>query len=231
VPLVSARETPAPTRAALDASALFPSNVAVLVSAVDETLEGLLPEELALVARAVPKRQHEFATGRRLARRLLANLGCREEPLLADGDRVPRWPAGIVGSISHGHGLCAVAAAPRGAIRGLGIDVEEADAVRPELWRRVLRPEEEKWLRAQPDARQLQLAAVFFSAKEALYKAQFPLTGARLGFHDVLVELDPAGSGFQAQTPGFARPLAGSFAIAAPWVLAGLAIVAEERTT
>lgn len=228
---MSARPRPAPARAVPDPRVLFPSGVRTLVALVEESLEGLLPAELALVARAVPKRQHEFATGRRLARRLLATLGCAERELLADTDRAPCWPADVVGSISHGHGLCAVAAAPRGAVRGLGIDVEDADAVRPELWRRVLRPDEEKWLRAQPEGRQLRLAAVFFSAKEAVYKAQFPLQRARLGFHDVFVELDPVGSTFRAQTRGFARPLAGAFAIAAPWVLAGLAISDEERAS
>jgi 4'-phosphopantetheinyl transferase EntD len=229
MPFVSAPQALAPPRAVPDARALFPSGVGVLASPVEATLQGLFPEELALVARAVAKRQHEFATGRRLARRLLATLGCPDRALLADIDRVPRWPEGIVGSISHGHGLCAVAAVRRGEIRGLGIDVEEADAVRPELWRRVLRPDEEKWLRAQPDARQIHLAAVFFSAKEAVYKAQFPLRRARLGFHDVSVELDPAASLFEAHTPGFARPLGGTFSIALPWVLAGLAIPDEER--
>jgi len=207
-----------------DASALFPCEVVVLSSPVFDARADLQTAERALVARAVPKRQHEFATGRRLARQILARLGAANFGLLADADRAPLWPVGIVGSISHSHGLCVVAAAKRGELVGIGVDVEEADGVRPEIWRRVLGTEEERWLRARPEAEQLQLAAVFFSAKEALYKAQFPLTRARLGFHDVALELDPARGEFRARAPGFARPLEGTYAIRSRWVLTGLSL-------
>lgn len=216
------------TKATPDPRPLFPRGVSVLSGPVQATLEGLHPEEHACVARAVPKRQHEFATGRRLAHQLLARLGAPDFALLADADRAPIWPEGLVGSISHSHGLCVVAVSPRGALAGLGVDVEEADGVRPELWRRVLRPDEEQWLRAQPSAQQLRLAAVFFSAKEAVYKAQFPLTRARLGFHDVGLELEPARGIFRTRVPGFARVLSGAFSLDGPWVLSGLALAAGD---
>ena len=228
MPLVSDAASDARSDAASalapDPSGLFPHGVLVLSSPVQDELEALFASERALVARAVPKRQHEFATGRRLARELLARLGAEDTALLADADRAPLWPAGMIGSISHSHGLCVVAAANRGELVGLGVDVEDAEAVRPELWRRVLRPEEERWLRAQPAALQLPLAAVCFSAKEAVYKAQFPLMRARLGFQDVALEIDRASCTFRARTPGFARPLAGAFSVRSRWVLAGLAL-------
>lgn len=217
--------TPAATpRLAPDVGGLFPRGVLVLSSPVLEALEALRPAERALVTRAVPKRQHEFATGRCLARELLARLGAPDTALLADADRVPIWPAGFVGSISHAHGLCVVAACKRREFAGLGVDVEDAEAVRPELWRRILREDEERWLHAQPDARKLHLAAVFFSAKEAAYKAVFPLTRARLGFQDLALEIDPARSAFRARAPGFTRPLEGEFALRSPWVVTGLAL-------
>lgn len=228
MPVLSADVQAAAAKAAPDPRALFPRGVSVLSAPVRASLDGLLPEERACVARAVPKRQHEFATGRRLARQLLARLGAPDFALLADADRAPIWPDGLVGSISHSHGLCVVAVSPRGALSGLGVDVEEADGVRPELWRRVMRPEEERWLRGQPDERQLRLAAVFFSAKESVYKAQFPLTRARLGFHDVGLELEPARGIFRARVPGFARVLPGAFSLDGPWVLSGLALGAGD---
>lgn len=207
-----------------DPTGLFPRGVRVLASPVSDSVAALHESERVLIARAVPKRRHEFATGRRLAREGLASLGFANFALLADADRVPLWPEGIIGSISHARGLCAVAVAKRAALVGVGIDVEDAQAVRPELWRRVLRPEEERWLRAQPGSVQLPLAAVFFSAKEAVYKAQFPLTRARLGFQDVALELDTSGGAFRARTPGFARPLEGAYALRAAWVLTGVAL-------
>jgi len=211
-----------------DASGLLPAGVLVRTRAVGDALDALPEPERALVARAVAKRRHEFATGRVLARELLGELGVRDFALLADADRVPLWPDGILGSISHARGLCVAAATQRGALVGVGIDVEDASAVRPELWRRVLRPDEERWLRAQPGASQLGLAAVFFSAKEAAYKAQFPLTRTRLGFQDVALELDLARGAFRAHVPGFSRALDGAYALRADYALTGLAIAAQD---
>ncbi len=211
-----------------DASGLLPAGVLVRASAVHDALCALLETERALVARAVAKRRHEFATGRVLARELLAELGVRDFALLADADRVPLWPEGLIGSISHARGLCVAAVTRRGALAGVGIDVEDATAVRPELWRRVLRPDEERWLRAQPGASQIGLAAVFFSAKEAAYKAQFPLTRTRLGFQDVALELDLARGAFRAHVPDFARALDGAYALRADSALTGLAIPAAD---
>lgn len=228
---MSATSPSAAPALAPDPAGLFPTGVSVRASAIGASLDALHAAERALVARAVPKRQHEFASGRRLARALLAELGCGDAPLLADAQRAPLWPAGFVGSISHGHGVCVAAVARRGAIAGIGVDVEAADAVHAELWSRVLCANEEAWLRARPAGEQTALAAVFFSAKEAVYKAQFPITAARLGFHDVELELDAAGGAFRARVPGFARPVAGSFALRAPWVLTGLVLRAEELPT
>jgi 4'-phosphopantetheinyl transferase EntD len=228
MPVLNAEVQAAAANAAPDPRPLFPRGVSVLSSPVQATLDGLHPEERACVARAVPKRQHEFATGRRLAHQLLARLGAPDFALLSDADRAPIWPEGLIGSISHSHGLCVVAVSPRGALSGLGVDVEEACGVRPELWRRVMRPEEEEWLRAQPGAPQLHLAAVFFSAKEAVYKAQYPLTRARLGFHDVGLELEPSRGIFRSRVPGFARWLPGAFSLDGGWVLSGLALAAGD---
>ena len=231
MPVVSSTDAGVRTPAAVlppDLSGLFPAGVLVRSAAVHDATGALAPAERQLVARAIAKRQHEFATGRALARALLAELGVRDFALLADTDRAPLWPDGVIGSLSHARGLAAAAVARRGALAALGIDVEDASAVRPELWRRVLRPDEERWLRAQPGADQLALAAVFFSAKEAVYKAQFPLTRARLGFQDVGLELDIGRGAFRARVPGFARALEGAYALRAGYALTGVALRAGD---
>ena len=85
----------------------------------------VLPEEQALVARAVPRRQHEFATGRWLARQGMRLLGLPDEPIGVGRLREPLWPPTIAGSISHDGGLCAVVLArKRGrASDSFGIDL------------------------------------------------------------------------------------------------------------
>ena len=152
------------------------------------------PEEAVQVADSVTRRRVEFATGRLCARRALARLGIDRFILRNDARRAPQWPPGIVGSLTHTGdvpgGYCAVALARADAILTIGLDAEKADGLPVHLWRFVLTTAEQAWLGAQDAGRRGLLAKVIFSAKESFYKAQFPLTGRTVGFHDVEVELD-----------------------------------------
>lgn len=175
-------------------------------------LADLHAEERALVAKAVPKRQREFAQGRVLARRLLARLDADGGPLLRDEDRVPRWPAGVVGSISHTSGrgaeLCAVAVAPAARAWGVGIDVEPDEPLEPALEAKICREPERRFLAGLPHDEAGALRRAFFCAKESVYKACFPRLRERWGFHDLAVELDPATETFVA-VPHAGSALAG----------------------
>lgn len=162
--------------------------------AVADALESLHPAESALVAKAVDSRRNEFATGRRLAHRLLRELGVAEAPLLPDAQRAPRWPAGAVGSITHSHGWCAVAVAPAHEVAALGIDVDATLELPEKLWEQVLTDSERRALRASTPAAARASAMRIFSAKEALYKAQYPLTGSWLGFEEAELEFAADGS-------------------------------------
>jgi 4'-phosphopantetheinyl transferase EntD len=198
-----------PARAALRGDAwladLFEPPVRVAASAIDADAADLLPEERACVARAVPARQREFATGRARARTLLAELGAPAVALLRDEDRVPRWPAGVVGSISHTRELCVVALAPAARVAALGVDVEPDEDLEPELWPRVATEAERAWLLAQPEAERGRLARALFSVKECVYKAAFPALRERWGFQEVSVALELAGERFRARTPAAER--------------------------
>jgi 4'-phosphopantetheinyl transferase EntD len=157
-------------------------------------------EEAAQVAHAVIRRRVEFAMGRLCARRALARLGIDSFILRNDAHRAPQWPPGIVGSLTHTGevpgGYCAAAVVRADAILTIGLDAEKADALPLHLWRFVLTSGEQSWLNRQETERQGILAKVIFSAKESFYKAQFPVTGRRLGFHDVELELDVQHGGF-----------------------------------
>jgi len=149
----------------------------------------LLGAERLDIARAVESRRREFAAGRHCARHALAQLGFAERPLRAGHDRRPCWPDGSVGSITHAAAYAAAVAGRRGAFAGLGIDAESSDRVEPELWPEICRPEELAYLRGLPAARQRIAATLFFSAKESLYKAQYEITRAWLGFLDATVDI------------------------------------------
>src|SRR6185437_2883373 len=92
---------------------------------IPASMPELLPEELACVDRAVLVRQLDFAAGRVLARSALEALGVQGFALLPDLKGAPRWPPSIAGSITHtrrvGQGFAGVVAAPRAAVRSLGV--------------------------------------------------------------------------------------------------------------
>ena len=78
------------------------------------TLASRLPTE---IREAVAKRQREFLVGRYCAARALAHAGYLGDGWLPLGeDRLPVWPAGWIGSISHSRfGAVAVATPVRAA--------------------------------------------------------------------------------------------------------------------
>ncbi|MCK6550892.1 4'-phosphopantetheinyl transferase superfamily protein [Myxococcota bacterium] len=166
----------------------------------DHLVEALLPEEEALVARAVLKRRREVAAGRVLARRLLTELGAPRAPLMAGPDRAPLWPAGFSGSISHTDDVCVAAVAPVQERASIGVDVEHRRALTPQLESIVLTPREHAMIAAGPGTSAItELPILCFSAKEAVYKAQYPFTRTILEFHDVELELDVEHGRFSAR--------------------------------
>ena len=147
--------------------------------------EALHPEERTQIVRAVPHRQREFAAGRLLARELLSTAGIPRHVLLPDDDRVPRWPAGMAGSITHCRSLCAVGLVGRDMSAGLGLDVEPAKALNPDLLQMILREPEQARLPEFPELLRPLAGILTFSAKEAVYKAIFPLQRVFLEFQEV----------------------------------------------
>jgi 4'-phosphopantetheinyl transferase EntD len=167
---------------------LFPVGVVAAEMREPGDAADLWLAEAECVRHAVPKRVMEFAAGRACARRALRELGIEDFALLAAEDRQPIWPASIVGSITHTVGFCAAAVAPRRLLAGIGIDSEQVDKVGRDLWDTICRPEEASWRDALPSEQQRAAVALVFSAKEAFYKCQYPLSGEWLDFHDLYVE-------------------------------------------
>lgn len=181
---------PAPAGLAAKLEALFTAPVALALDGPSAPPEGLWAVERAAMAQAVPAREREFAAGRRAARRAMAALDYRPEALPMGADRAPIWPDGLVGSISHGAGVCVAAVARRGAARSLGIDLEEAGAVGDDLLGEICTLAERAWVQAQPEPNRAILASLLFSAKEAAYKCQYPLSGKVLDFQALEITPD-----------------------------------------
>jgi 4'-phosphopantetheinyl transferase EntD len=154
-------------------------------------------EELS-VRNAVPSRRAEFAGGRHCARMAMAAIGRPAAAVGRDIDRVPIWPEGLVGSITHSDGFCAAAVAENRTYRSIGIDSQAVGTVTAELAGHVLRPDEG----TASDHRgrdRVDWATLHFSLKEAAYKAFYPLWRMAIGFHDVRLRIDSDNGTFRAE--------------------------------
>ena len=180
---------------------LLPGAVVVVEVLGDDGTEPapLYPEEAAVVAQAVPKRRREFALVRACARRAMDKLGVPPQPLLPGERGAPGWPPGLVGSMTHCDGYCAAALARATDLASLGIDAEPHGPLPEGVLDAVSLPAEATRLRRlAADQPAVHWDRLLFSAKEAVYKAWFPLTGRWLDFSEADIEIvadpaDPAG--------------------------------------
>jgi 4'-phosphopantetheinyl transferase EntD len=139
----------------------------------------LHPEEERHVTGAADKRRRDFILGRACAHAALAQLGRDEGAVGKAGHGAPLWPAGVTGSITHTAGYAAAVVAPADGYAGLGLDAERIGGVGEQLWPRLF-DEGERAALSGVDA--ALLATLFFSAKEAAYKAWDKRS---LGFRDI----------------------------------------------
>src|SRR5690242_3976890 len=103
---------------------ILPADV-IVVEAEDWMWDApLLPDEAEAVRLAGSRRRREFAAGRTCARIALEKIGHRHYPIRCRADRLPEWPPGVVGSITHSADYCAAAIGVRPRIQSLGIDAE-----------------------------------------------------------------------------------------------------------
>lgn len=156
----------------------------------------LFPSEADTLGRAVDKRRREFVTGRACARRALAQLGVAPVAIPGDATGAPVWPAGVVGSITHCRGFRAAAVARAADALALGIDAEPDEPLPPGVVEEVAHGPELDLVAAGGPG--VDAGRLLFCAKEAVYKAWFPLTGRWLDFADARVAVDWPASTFHA---------------------------------
>jgi 4'-phosphopantetheinyl transferase EntD len=212
---------------------LFRSASFIAEAVPEEADDDLYPEEREYVRSAVPKRRAEFGTARSCARRGLAAMGFPPVVLPPGEDGAPRWPPGVVGSITHTSGYCAVVLARDPPVHSVGLDVETLRQLEPGVADLILTPREHQWVRDQrdqPHCHQADLVLLFFSAKEAYYKCQYPVTRRSLDFIDVELDVLPDLGRFVARVtksdwpPSVAR-LEGKFAFEGGRVLCGVELL------
>lgn len=209
----------------LDLGGLFSAPIRAAVVPIEDHTHDLHPIETKGIATAVESRQHEFSTGRWLARGLLAELGQSPVAIPRARDRTPCWPPGWIGSITHSGPLCAVAVARSTAQRGIGIDLEPDRAPKPGLERLICFGEELSWIGSSGEAERGRRCRLVFSAKEAVYKAFHLRTDRVWRFSEVSLEFDLDRGVFDAHLPPDAGPksIVGRFIRRDGWIVSGVA--------
>ncbi|MFI2410435.1 4'-phosphopantetheinyl transferase [Streptomyces sp. NPDC018947] len=216
---------------------LVPAEVAARDLFGDARTHRLFDSERALVAGAVAERVREFTTVRWAAAQCVRRLGHAPAPLLPGRLGAPRWPRGLVGSLTHCAGYRAAVVARASVVSGLGIDAEPDEPLPDRVTGRVASAGELRHLAAlhsaHPDVRWDRL---LFCAKEAFYKLWSPVTGRWLGFDGAEVTFAPSpgdarGRGFVVRPAGAAS---GFPAVRGRWLarhgvlVAAIAVAAGE---
>jgi 4'-phosphopantetheinyl transferase EntD len=160
----------------------------------------LYPEEQAVLQKAVASRRIEFGTARWCARQALAKLGLPPAPILPGLRGAPGWPTGVVGSMTHCAGYRAAALAHSREVATIGIDAEPHTALPDGVGDVIASHAEQRALAELAGAApEVFWDKLLFSAKEATYKAWFPLTQRWLGFNDAVIRINAADGTFTAR--------------------------------
>lgn len=153
------------------------------------------PQEQSLVSQAVDSRKAEFGDARWCAHQALHELGGPASELILRGERgMPLWPEGFVGSMTHTEGMRAAVVAPSHEIRSMGLDAEPAEPLPENVLTMIARAGEIAQLDKLRKVGVSCSDRLLFCAKEATYKAWFPMTHRWLDFDQAEIDLREDGT-------------------------------------
>lgn len=146
--------------------------------------KALMPDEAIALDASVLKVRRASGAARIVARQLLARIGIMGAALPKGDGGAPVWPPGVVGSMSHNSRIAVATVALSRDVSALGIDIEPGEPLQPDLLDLVATARERERIAEDPFGGRL-----LFAAKEAIYKAVYPLDRTFLDHHDVEVSL------------------------------------------
>lgn len=162
-------------------------NTAVVVLVPMGIMRTLHDREARFAQAMAPDRRREFTAGRIAAREALRLIGGPDVAIEIGTAGEPLWPARFVGSLSHTQTHAAVLVASSSEYLSVGIDLDDERVLDDAAASDLMTPEEvQKVLRAGIAADIPAAQRFVFSAKEAVFKCQYPLTDdANLDFLDI----------------------------------------------
>ena len=191
--------------ASADSSLRLGQNVGLaMVSGEDQASYTLHTEEARILSpRACGRKRVEFALGRTAAHFALKQIGLESPAPVVRGQKgEPIWPEGIVGSITHCHPWTVAVAVQCSNGFAIGVDLETKERMQgTDISDLVCREVELDWVRGGDFQQRL---TMIFSAKEAVYKALYPLCRRYIDFKEVELTWLPEQHRFQGR---FLTPL------------------------
>jgi enterobactin synthetase component D len=188
------------------ALSLVAPDVALAIDEIEGCQGPLLDAELSLADNVTAARIRELKAGRTSARLAIRYLGAESAPILATTHGAPIWPTGLCGSLSHSYRWVAALVARSSHYDSVGIDICDRRPLDAAALAGVASADELQVIdRAALISQGISPAAVAFSAKEAIFKCQYPLTlDSSLDFLDVelLRGAQPGSLGARAVGPG-----------------------------
>jgi 4'-phosphopantetheinyl transferase EntD len=158
--------------------------------------QALLAEERGAFAGSVVKVRRASGAARMVARELMRRVDVKPQPVIKADGGMPIWPDGLVGSLAHDATVAVAALARRDDYLSIGIDIEPAEPLDPDLLDMVATPGERAAIQESIEEtfqKTIQISPLhgrlLFAIKEAVYKAAYPLDRVFLDHHDVEVDL------------------------------------------
>jgi len=186
--------------AAADSSLHLAENIGLaIVSREDGANYTLHPEEVRILSpRACGRKRVEFALGRAAAHFALKQIGFENPPPVLRGQEgEPIWPDGIAGSITHCHPWSVAVAVKCSNRLAIGVDLETVEGIQgTDISDLICGEAELNWVRGGDFQERL---TMIFSAKEAIYKAFYPLCRRYIDFKEVELSWFPEQYRFQGE--------------------------------
>lgn len=178
-------------------------------------------------------RKREFIAGRFCAHEAMVLANVPQEHIQIGEKGEPIWPPNIVGSITHSHGYAAAAVARKSDVVSLGLDAEIDEPLSSKVLRRISNTQEQEWAENVGGTLVQHPGKVLFSAKEATYKAWYPITHEWLGFKEALINFDDQGNTFTVhiQKNGPIREMHGKYTIRKDVIVTAIEVPSPKSET
>ncbi|MFG6412694.1 hypothetical protein ACG02S_02160 [Roseateles sp. DC23W] len=166
--------------------------------------------ENQLLGKSTERQRDGFLAGRHAAHLACLRLGIACELIGRGRHGEPLFPAALRGSISHSRTVAVAAVAQATATQAVGVDVDDERNLPAIAMADISWKSEVSRLQTFLSLSDLHAAERFaFSAKEAVFKCQFPLTqNRRLGFKQVSLWPLKSGEGLQVRPHSTAKATA-----------------------